>query len=295
MLNLEHVASFLAVLRTRTFRAAAHERALSQATVTQHVQKLEATLRTSLIARSNAGCTPTPAGAALRPHAENLLRANTRILNAVQNPAIAIGASSNIGVYLLQPYIKSFLAQTEGQYPIDVVIKNNLAIAEKLDSGELDLAAMEWWDGRSGFSAHPWRQEDLVVIVAPCHPWAQLSAVPPSLLKEAPLLGGEAATGTGTLLKQQFGEQISGLQTTMQLGSTEAVKQWVKAGLGVSIVLSSTVVEEIAAGSLRAIPLAGEPIRKPLFVIYRETLHKDSPPMNLARRLLGDGSVSLNR
>ncbi len=70
MLNLEHIASFLAVLRTRNFRAAAHERALSQATVTQHIQKLEAALNTRLIARSHSGCTPTPAGTALSPHAE---------------------------------------------------------------------------------------------------------------------------------------------------------------------------------------------------------------------------------
>lgn len=292
MLNLEHIASFLAVLRTRNFRAAAHERALSQATVTQHIQKLEAALNTSLIARSHAGCTPTPAGTALLPHAESLLRVNTRVLNLMHKPAIAIGASSNIGVYLLQPYIKSFLAQTDGEYPIDVVIQNNLAIAEKLECGELDLAAMEWWDGRPGYAAHLWRQEELVVIVAPYHPWARLSAIPPSLLKEEPILGGEAASGTGTLLKQHFGDQIHGLQTAMQLGSTEAVKRWVKAGLGVSIVLSSTIFEETLAGTLRAIPLAGEPIRKPLYVIWRETLHKDSLPLRLARRLLDDRNIS---
>lgn len=292
MLNLEHIASFLAVLRTRTFRAAAHERALSQATVTQHIQKLEAALNTSLIARSHAGCTPTPAGAALLPHAESLLRVNTRVLSMMHKPVIAIGASSNIGVYLLQPYIKSFLAQTDGEYSIDVVIDNNLAIAKKLESGELDLAAMEWWDGRSGYTARLWRQEELVVIVAPSHPWARLSAIPPSLLKEAPILGGEAASGTGTLLKRHFGDQIHGLQTAMQLGSTEAVKQWVKAGLGVSIVLSSTIVEETRAGTLCAIPLAGEPIRKPLYVIWRETLHKDSLPLRLARRLLDDRNIS---
>jgi len=53
VLNLEHVTSFLAVLRTRNFRAAAHERALSQAAVSQHIQKFEAALNTRLIARSH--------------------------------------------------------------------------------------------------------------------------------------------------------------------------------------------------------------------------------------------------
>lgn len=294
MLNLEHIASFLAVLRTRNFRAAAHERALSQATVSQHIQKLEAALNTRLIARSHSGCTPTAAGTALLPHAESLLRVNTRVLNLMHNPAIAIGASSNIGVYLLQPYVKSFLAETGGQYPIEIVIQHNPAIADKLERGEIDVATMEWWDDRPGYVARPWRQEELVVIVAPDHPWAKLSAVPRALLRNAPLLGGEPGTGTGTLLVQHLGEEIRGLQVAMQLGSTEAVKQWVKAGLGISIVLSSTIIEECHAGTLRAIPLEGDPIYKALYVIWRDTLHQDSLPLRLAKRLLDNGKMAAN-
>jgi len=294
MLNLEHVSSFLSVLRTRTFRAAAHERSLSQATVSQHIQKLEAALNTRLIARSHSGCTPTPAGTALLPHAESLLRVNTRVLNLMHNPAITIGASSNIGVYLLQPYVKSFLAETGGQYPIEIVIRHNPAIADKLERGEIDVATMEWWDDRPGYVARPWRQEELVVIVAPDHAWAKLSAVPRALLKDAPLLGGEPGTGTGTLLMQHLGEEIRGLQVAMQLGSTEAVKRWVQAGLGVSIVLSSTVVEECRAGTLRAIPLEGDPICKALYVIWRDTLHQDSLPLRLAKQLLDNGTMAAN-
>lgn len=292
MLNLEHIASFLAVLRTRNFGAAAQERSLSQATVTQHIQKLEAVLKTCLIARSHSGCTPTAAGVALIPHAESLFRVNTRVMSLMHKPAIAIGASSNIGIYLLQPYVKSFLAETGGQYPIEIVIQHNPAIADKLERGEIDVATMEWWDDRPGYVARPWRQEELVVIVAPDHPWAKLSAVPRALLKDAPLLGGEPGTGTGTLLVQHLGEEIRGSQVVMQLGSTEAVKRWVKAGLGVSIVLSSTVVEECRAGTLRAIPLEGDPICKALYVIWRDTLRHDSLPLRLAKWLLDNGTMA---
>lgn len=80
----------------------------------------------------------------------------------------------------------------------------------------------------------------------------------------------------------------------MQLGSTEAVKRWVQAGLGVSIVLSSTVVEECRAGTLRAIPLEGDPICKALYVIWRDTLHQDSLPLRLGKRLLDNGKMAAN-
>lgn len=294
MLNLEHIASFLAVLRTRNFGAAAQERALSQATVTQHIQKLEAALNTRLIARSHSGCTPTPAGTALLPHAESLLRVNTRVLNLRHKPAIAIGASSNIGVYLLQPYIKSFLAETGRQNPVEIVIQQNPVIADKLESGEIDVATMEWWDDRPGYIARPWRQEELVVIVEPDHPWAKLLAVPRALLVDVPLLGGEPGTGTGRLLMHHMGGTARDIQGVMQLGSTEAVKRWVKAGLGVSIVLSSTVVEECRAGTLRAIPLEGAPICKTLYVIWRATLRHDSLPLRLAKWLLDHDTAAAN-
>ena len=294
MLNLEHIASFLAVLRAGNFRAAAHERALSQATVSQHVQKLEAALNTCLIARSHSGCSPTQAGIVLQPYAESLLSINTRVLNLMHNQQVSIGASSNIGVYLLQPYIKSFMAETGGQFPVEIVIQKNPVIADKLERGEIDVATMEWWDDRPGYIARPWRQEELVVIVVPDHPWAKLLTVPRALLVDVPLLGGEPGTGTGRLLMHHMGETARDMQEVMQLGSTEAVKRWVKAGLGVSIVLSSTVVEECRAGTLRAIPLEGAPICKTLYVIWRATLRHDSLPLRLAKWLLDHGTAAAN-
>lgn len=296
MLNLEHLASFLAVLRTQSFHAAAHARGLSQATVSQHIQKLEAELDTRLIARSPGGCTPTPGGTALLPHAESLLHVNTRVMNLMRKPAIAIGASSNIGVYLLQPYVRSFLAEIGGPcpIPIEIVIQQNPVIADKLESGEIDIATMEWWDNRPGYIARPWRQEELVVIVAPDHPWAKLPTVPQALLKNVPLLGGEPGTGTGRLLVHHMGEIMRDVKDMMQLGSTEAVKRWVQAGLGVSIVLSSTVIEESRAGTLRAIPLEGAPICKTLYVIWRATLRHDSLPLRLAQWLLDHHTAAAN-
>lgn len=294
MLNLEHIASFLAVLRTRNFRAAAHERSLSQATVSQHIQKLERVLNTCLIERSHSGCSPTGAGIALLPHAESLMHVNARALNLSRHRAISIGASSNIGIYLLQPYVKSFLAKTGGQYPVEIVIHQNPAIADKLECGEIDVATMEWWDDRPGYIARPWRQEKLVVIVAPDHPWAKLPEVPRAMLRDVPFLGGEPGTGTGRLLVHHMGEAMRGIQGAMQLGSTEAVKRWVQAGLGVSIVLSNTVVEECRVGTLRAIPLEGDPICKTLYVIWRATLRHDSLPLRLAKWLLDHNAAAAN-
>lgn len=229
-----------------------------------------------LIERDVRGCTLTPEGAEFLAHAQSLMRLNERAYNAVRERRIVVGASSNIGTYLLQPYIKSYLEEHERRPALDIHISSNPVIAHKLENGEIDIAAMEWWDQRPGYVARPWRREELVVIVPPDHPWAARTGIPRALLKQVPLLGGEPGTGTGRLLARYFGTEIDDLRIGMRLGSTEAVKQWVKAGLGVSLVLAGTVAAECRAGTLVAIPLEGEPPNKELYVIWRQSLATDS-------------------
>lgn len=285
-MNLDQVATFLAVVRARNFRAAARVLGLSQAAVSQHIRKLEQSLGVPLLARHARGCAPTPEGAEFIPYAESLLRLNARALAALRGRRIAVGASSNIGIYLLQPYLKSYLEETGGSHPVDICIHPNPVIADKLDAGEIDVAAMEWWDERPGSVARPWRREELVVIVPRDHPWATRSHISRAMLEDAPILGGEPGTGTGRLLARYFGDAARELSITMRLGSTEAVKQAVKAGLGVSLVLAGTVAEECRTGTLAAVPLEGERPSKDLYIVCRESLPRESPSRRFAEWLV---------
>lgn len=205
------------------------------------------------------------------------MRLNTRAVEALRGRQIAIGASSNIGTYLLQPYIKAYFDGGDARRPPSIQIHQNPVIAQKLDTCEIDVAAMEWWDGRPGYVAYPWRREELVAVVPPGHPWAKHTRLPHTALKGVPLLGGEPGTGTGRILARYFGEDAVESCVGMQLGSTEAVKQWVKAGLGVSVMLAGTIAEECRTGALVAVPLEGDPPTKDLYVIWRESLPADHP------------------
>lgn len=273
------------MVRARNFRAAARALGLSQGAVSQHVYKLEQSLGARLLVRHAHGCAPTPEGAEFVPYAESLLRLNARAITALTGRRIAVGASSNIGIYLLQPYVKSYLDETRGRHPVEVCIHPNPVVAEKLDAGEIDVAAMEWWDDRPGYVARAWRREELVVIVPRGHAWAELPHISRALLKGAPILGGEPGTGTGRLLARYFGDATRDIRVTARLGSTEAVKQAVKAGLGVSLVLAGTVAEECRAGVLAAIPLEGERPHKELYVVCRESLPRESLPRRFAEWL----------
>lgn len=289
MLNLAHVETFLAVVDEGGFREAARRLDYAQPTVSQHIKKLEIALGAQLVNRSHAACTPTPRGARFLPHARRLIKAAAHAQAAVTQERFLIGASSNIGTYLLQPRLKAFLDRHDAVGRATLTLAPNPQVAEQLGRGEIDVALMEWWDGRAGFSAVTWRHEPLVVIVPPGHPWAERRSVPKRQLLATPMIGGEPGSGTATLLRQAFGTEAERLEVSMSLGSTEAVKQAVQAGMGVSIVLESAVRDQVSAGLLRALPITGARLKKELFVLVPEDMPVTSLACAFARYLADCG------
>lgn len=277
MIDLDQVRSFVAVIEAGSFRDAAQRLSLAQPTVSQHVQKLEATLGHLLIERNRARAATTAAGLRFLPFAKALLRLAERAHAALDRGSLAIGASSNIGVYLLQPLVRAFTSALPSVGPIDIRIGTNPETARRLEDAEVDIALMEWWDDRPGFEAAVWRREKLVVIVARDHPWATRKSVNKAMLMREPMIGGEPGTGTARLLQRTFGVDASFLKIGLQLGSTEAVKQAVRAGLGISITLEGAVRDEVRAGTLRALRVEKTPLAKPLFSIFPEGLSNTSP------------------
>jgi DNA-binding transcriptional LysR family regulator len=284
MLNLVWLRSFVTLVHCKGFQTAGEALGIAQPTVSQHIQKLEMQLGVCLFQRNRVGCQPTREALALLPIAQSMLTLNQRAQEAVKSAPLRVGASSNIGIYMLNPQLKTFLDDT-GAVGVDLVIDRNPAIAEKLVNGELDIALMEWWQPQPGFQWQQWKQEPLVLIVPPEHPYAALGVIGQEQLLELELLGGESGTGTGRLLKRYFGADAKLPRVSMQLGSTEAVKQAVKAGLGISLVLASSVIEEVRNASLRAIPVADPGLAKALFVIWPETSARHRPVPAFVRHL----------
>lgn len=267
MLNLAWVRTFLALVESKSFQAAANRLQLAQPTVSQQIRKLEQQLGVLLVRRARSGCEPTQAAFAFIPYAESLIRINQRALAAVQRGQERIGASSNVGIYMLPPYVRTFLNERDPAL-FDMVIDRNPVIAQKLSDSEIDVAVMEWWDGRPGFLWKKWRSEPTVVIVPPAHRLAGCQEIGKEELATLDLLGGEPGTGTGRLLDAYFKHGEPRPRVSLQLGSTEAVKQAVKAGLGASLVLRSAVTEEVRSGSLCAIAIRPE-LKKSIFVVWR--------------------------
>lgn len=283
--DLTLVEAVLAVVETGSFRAAAEALGRSQPTVSQQVARLEAELGAALLVRRRDGCVPTQDGLIFLPGARRALEAARQAAAAVRGRPLAIGAASNPGIYLVPPV----LARWEG--PASLRFGTNPETVARLESGEIDLAFLEWWDGRPGYEAQVWREEEMVAIVPPGHRWAAKAALPVAALAEEPMIGGEPGTGTGRLLAAALGPDRRKLRIARQMGSTDAVKRSVAAGLGVSVVMRSAVRDEVAAGTLRAVPLQAPGLCRQIFAV----LPAEAPEQAPARRFLRSAATEWHR
>lgn len=206
---------------------------------------------------------------------------------SLQRPSLTIGSASNLGIYLLQPHFRSFFDLRGNDARLEMIIDRNDCIIEKLEHSEVDVATLEWWDHREGYLAHVWRDEAVVVIAPPGHPLTRRKSVEPADLVRHPIIGGEAHTGTGRILRRHLGALADQLSIRFNLGSTEAVKSAVRAGLGISMVLASSVEDEIAAGCLESIQLKGVKMTKQLYVVHPSGLPQGHLAVQFASSLRG--------
>ncbi|WP_291864791.1 LysR family transcriptional regulator [Bradyrhizobium sp.] len=291
MLNLTHARTFLTVIAARGVRAAARQLDLAPSTIVDHLRQLEEVLAAPLVLRQRGGAMLTDQGARFLPLARSLVETAGRVRSLVHLPALRLAASSNVGTYLLQPHLVAF--QRSAGIPVEQWIGSNPDVIARLERGEADLAAMEWWDGRPGFVARTWKREPLVVIVGPDHRWARLDSLSVAELSSEPLLGGESGTGTGYLLRRRLGPSAESLVVIDGFGSTEAVKRAVRAGDGASIVMETSVADEVAAGRLVALRVDGVELAKEIKLIVPETLPATAPAMALFEASRGWGGAGL--
>jgi DNA-binding transcriptional LysR family regulator len=272
-ISIDRLESFVATAEFGGITSAARRLGRSQPTVSQHVKQLEAQLDRALFARGLGGLTLTVEGRRFLSLARSMLALDRQFTAADEAPPLRLGACSNIGIYLLPELLRDLRRQ--GQPLPPVAIAGNPEIERRLLSGEIDAALMEWWEDKAGFASRVWRREPVVAILPPDHPLARNETVTLAALRGEPLIGGEGGTGTGRLLRAYLGTRKP-LTTAMTLGSTEAVKRAVAAGLGVSLVLRLSVAEYLGG---RAKGLAVRPLlpalHKPLRLIWRAGLPAD--------------------
>jgi len=265
-MNLTFVRSFVALAESESFQAAAKRLGIAPSTLTQHLKKLEGSLGTQLVIRNRLRSELTRQGRVALPIARQVLETADRLVHRVRREGLAVSASGNIANYFLGPALRRFSELEGGKLDWELVPSTNPGAIDLLRRGEVDLAVTEWEPDIRGFVSAPWHREEMVVIGAPGSRLSGKTMLTHEEFLDLPMIGGEAGSGTGTLLKELLGERACHLKTLANLGSTEAVKSAVSAGLGFSIVLTGAVASDIAAGRLICARVEGTTPAKTFYV-----------------------------
>lgn len=184
-------------------------------------------------------------------------------LEGLERGRLAIGASTTIGIYLLPTLLGIFQRRYPGVH-LFLDIGNTAEIVDRLRMRLLDMAFVEGPVAGSDLEIEPWRDDLLVVVAAPDHPLAGRQPVPFGELLTAPFVLREAGSGTREMVDAALRDHGGEARVAMELGSTEAIKQAVAAGLGVSIISTATIGQELAVGSLVVLDVAGFRMRRTL-------------------------------
>jgi DNA-binding transcriptional LysR family regulator len=274
-LDLRQVEVFYYVAKFGSFSKAAEALLLTQPTISGHIKALEDSLSLMLFDRLGRGISLTRAGEVLYGYAKRLLSTKAAALQALQElqgglqGELIIGGSSIPGQYILPTVLGDF----KRHYPDITVllsITDTMETLERIVHGELELGLVGAHVPHLQVTYQPFVDDELVLAVPPGHPWAAQGTVPLKALLSEPFIQRERGSGSRLVIEQtlkRHGLEPTALRITAEMGSTEAIKQGIKAGIGISIISHIALVDELRARSLYVVTLQGVAVRRSFYII----------------------------
>jgi DNA-binding transcriptional LysR family regulator len=268
---------FHTVARLLSFTKAAETLHMTQPAVTFQVRQLEEQFNTRLFDRTHNRISLTDAGSRVFEYADRIFELYAEMENGVReitgeiSGALTIGASTTIAEYMLPTLLGDFNAR----YPdvsIHLKVSNSEGIVSMVESNAIDLGVVESPVANKNLVVETCKQDQLVAIVPPRHPLDDHVAVRFSELLNYPFICREEGSGTREVINDYLGglpDCHAGLKVAMELGSPEAVKGAVEAGMGVSVVSKATVQKELKLKTLVTLTL-DPPLFRPFSFVHQK-------------------------
>jgi DNA-binding transcriptional LysR family regulator len=235
------------------------------------VRDFEMQVGCRLLDRTSKGVRVTREGEALARHAETLFAAERAAeeellsLRSLDTGSLRIGASTTIATYVIAQYLGLFQRRYPG-IELHLVSANTRDIAELMLSHSVEIALVEGPVEDSGLLSQTWRSDVMVLIANPSHPLARFGQpIDPKALEDEVLIVREPGSGSREIVAQALAAHGVRPRRTLEIGSTEAIKQAVANGVGVSIVSSATIADQIELGRLETIAMKNLHISRELW------------------------------
>ncbi len=278
MANFHQLYIFHMVAKLGSFSRAAEELSISQPAVSIQVRELEKSLGCALLHRMRRGLQLTDTGQAVFSYTQRIFSLAQEMETAVQDiqglkaGKLTIGSSTTPGEYIL-PWV---IGQFRQRYPgveVMLTISNTQAIVERIINRELDMGMAGSLVDMEGLESFPYVQDEIVVIAAPFHPLAGRDRLSLADIEGQDFILREPGSATRRAAEGCLKAHGLSVRTVMELGSNEALKRAVAAGLGLGMLSKFGVMPDTTAGFIKVLAVEGWRCQRPLTVFYRKDKH----------------------
>jgi DNA-binding transcriptional LysR family regulator len=272
-MDFDQLHTFLEIVRLKSFSKAAQTCYRTQPAISAQVRQLEQELRADLFERFGSRISLTTAGRIFAGHAEQMLELRRRAQDAIAeletNPRgeLVIAANEATCIYIL-PTVFSVYRELFPAVQLQVDRSYASRVVEAVAENSADFGLTQLPVDEKRLQVVDIHKDEICAIVPAGHPLAGRKTVEAQDVTEFYLLLPKQGK-TRTRLNQWLEPVEERIRISMELDSTEMMKRFVIAGLGVSFLVASNCREEVAAGKLSAISLAPEPMVRRLGLIYR--------------------------
>ena len=288
-MDLNQLKSFLEIVREGSFTKAAKKLFLTQPALSLQIKAVEEELGVQLFERGGRQIHLTDAGQTLLSRAEEILglveqtRQEVVSLKELRSGRLTLGSTEANCLYVLPAIVKSFREKFP-EVDIRLTSRKSAELVNLVAEGAIDfgIATLPVSHPRIETSPLFWRQD--VAVCRRGHPLTEKHRVTPEDLVEYPLLLLEVGSTSRKLIDGMFAEMDLVPKNVMELGSVEAIKQFVAIDLGVSIVPELALEREVKDGQLHAMRLSWLPARH-VGVIQRKNAYV-SPASRMFLKLL---------
>jgi DNA-binding transcriptional LysR family regulator len=279
-LSIRQLEVFVALVDQQSFTKAAQALGLSQSTVSGHIADLERRLGTMVVERGRRHIRPTAAGEALLAPARATLKAERTTRMAVEELTgllrghLVVGGSTIPATYFLPPVMATF----HERYPdiaLRLVTGDSRDILDRIRDSDVELGVVGVLPDEQTFESHQIGEDRLILILSPTHKLAGKEKVTISEVLAEPMVIREEGSGTReatleSLVGEAAGDPPPALNIVCEVGSTEAVKAAVRAGVGLAFVSDMAVQDELSSGRLATATVEAFDVRRGFHLVMRQ-------------------------
>jgi len=273
-MDFDQLETFLEVARLSSFSRAAEKRFRTQPAISSQIRLLEEEVGAKLLDRSGGKVSITASGKLFQKYAEDTLEARKAVLvsiaetERVPKGEIIVGANEGTCLHILPEVFSEF----KRQYP-DVAINIQRShygrILDAIIDNSVDFGVISLPVSDARLTVVLIHRDELVIIVPSTHALAEMKSVSLEEAAKYPLVLPKIGH-TRDALDNLFHERRLKPRCAMELDSSELLKRFVAAGMGVGFIPRSHVQEDVRAGVLDAIAIADGQVRRDLALVFRK-------------------------